>query len=622
MTATQGDLASLSRFIFRTPRWYASLGFALVLAALTGVAVFHSSYPLADAYEGIFFVGVPTIVAALGTTAVDRALGGQMTSSRSSLLALTGEVLIVAILAVAGTVALFTMLGQDFVLDALILALASVFAFRLLILVAVSRESLLIAAIPASLQTVTGAVLLFVYSGTLRYLELSAGRGPLASAFLSRPEEAPPELLIVVPGDFLQLLVLCVLYGGGVWLFLAVIDRPWRRSLGVSVLDFIRGFVGHVAEDSSDLENFFSSIGEEAVVPVTVLSLRRPDGEEKARFVLPMIHPGPMGTIGGGNLPVRIAETADGLGFPPHATAGHDFNLVSENEVDRLIEASETAHDHIDYTPTATSSLQVHSGEVTATGQTIGDDLLLTVTFAPGCADDVDYAVGLSTIAEAKAGGAVDDVLLIDAHNCNDGLDGEDLGHVVPGSERSFDMMTAAREVADRLGVREQSPLSLGTAWTETPWEPTEGIGPLGIRVAVTEVEGDRTAYVLIDGNNMEPGLRATILDRLDQVDRAEVVTSDTHVVNTVDAVNQVGEAIPHVDLVGTIGDLVDEAIRDLEPVEAGMATERTTVTVFGNDRTETLASHANALVSMGWAVAGAITFALFAISLFVFYLY
>jgi putative membrane protein len=577
---------------------------------------------LADAYEGVFFVGVPTIVAALGTTAVDRALGGQMDSRRSSLLALSGEVLIVAILAGAGAIALVTALGQDFVLDALILALASVFAVRLLVLVAVSRESLLIAAIPASLQTATAALLLFVYSGTLRYLELSAGRGPLASAFLSRPEEAPPELLIVVPDDFLRLLVLCVLYGGGVWIFLAVIDRPWRRSLGVSVLDFIRGFIGHVAEDSTELENFFSSIGEEAVVPVTVLSFRRQSGEEKARFVLPMIHPGPMGTIGGGNLPVRVAETAEGLGFPPHATADHDFNLVSEGEVDRLIDATETAHDRIDFTETATPGLRVHSGEVTATGQLFGDDLLLSVTFAPGCADDVDYGVGLSTIAEARAGGDVDDVLLIDAHNCNDGLEGDDLGHVVPGSERSFDMLAAAREAADRLGVRDQGSLSLGTAWSETPWEPSEGIGPLGIRVAVTEVEGDRTAYVLIDGNNMEPGLRERILEHLDQVDRAEVVTSDTHVVNTVDAVNQVGEAIPRDDLVALIDDLVDDAVEDLEPVTAGMATERTRVTVFGNDRTETLASHANALVSMGWAVAGAIIAALFVISLFVFTLY
>jgi len=72
MTATQGDLADLSRFVFRAPRWYTSLGFALVLAAVTGVGVFETAYVLGDLGEGVFFVGIPTVVAAFGTTAVDR----------------------------------------------------------------------------------------------------------------------------------------------------------------------------------------------------------------------------------------------------------------------------------------------------------------------------------------------------------------------------------------------------------------------------------------------------------------------------------------------------------------------------------------------------------------------
>jgi putative membrane protein len=51
------------------------------------------------------------------------------------------------------------------------------------------------------------------------------------------------------------------------------------------------------------------------------------------------------------------------------------------------------------------------------------------------------------------------------------------------------------------------------------------------------------------------------------------------------------------------------------------MATERAEVTVFGNDRTETLASHANAVVSMGGALAGAVIVAAMAISLVIFFL-
>jgi putative membrane protein len=615
MTTTQGDLAALSRYVFRAPRWYASLGFALVVAALAGVVAFDSRFVLEDAWQGVFFIGVPTVVAAVGTPPVDRRLGGQLTPNRASLLALVCELLLVVVLVVAGLITLLTPLGQGFVFDALTVGLAAVFALRLLAVMAVSRKSLLAASVPASIQTATAALLVLVYSGTMRFVEVG---GPLVRAFLSRPSQGPAEFQAVEPLDFALLGLTCVLYAVGVRVFVAAIDRPWRRSLGVSVLDFVRGFIGHIAEGSRELEVFFESLGEEAIVPVSVLSARRPDGTEKARFVLPMIHPGPMGEIGGGNLPQRVAESADGLGFPPHATAGHDFNLVTEREVDTVLDAVSRAHERIEYTETATPGRRATVGEATVTGHAIGNSALLVSTYAPGFADDIDYSVGLSAAAEARSHGLAD-VLLADAHNSNNGLDGPDLGHVVPGSQRSFDLMEAAGKVADDLANAPQDTLELGVAWDETPWEPTDGIGPLGIRVAVFEVGGHTTAYVLIDGNNMEPGLRDAIVDAL-PVDTAEVLTTDTHVVNTVSSTNQVGGAIDGDELTARIETLVSDALADREPVEAGMATERARVTVFGNDRTEALASHANAMIGMGGALAAALVLALMSVSVLLFF--
>ncbi|USZ69195.1 DUF2070 family protein [Halorussus salilacus] len=629
MTATQGDLASLSRFIFRAPRWHTSLAFALLIAAVAGVGAFDAGFVLEDAWQGVFFIGVPTVVASLLTTPVDRRFGGQLTYNRSSLLALTCEGVLVAVMAVAGAAAVLSeRLAQGFVFDALIVGLASVFALRLLVVLAISGRSVVVAAIPASLQTVTAAVLVFVYSGTMQYLHL--GGGPLVETFVAismrRAAEAPPALGAIAAVDFALLGILCLVYGAGVWAFVRFIDRPWERSLGVSMLDFLRGFVGHIAEGTDELEDFFEQIGEEAVVPVTVLAFRRGDGSEKARFVLPMIHPGPMGEIGGGNLPQRVAATAEGLAFPPHATAGHDFNLVTQRELETVIETAESVADDIEYAETATPSVRTRSGDAKVIGQAFGDDLLLASTYAPNFADDVMYAVGLSAAAEARSSG-FDEVMLADAHNCNDGLsDVEDLGHVYPGSERSFDLMEAARDAASELADTPQEGLRLGTAWDPTDWTPREGIGPLGVRVAVFEVGDHRSAYVLVDGNNMEPGLRDRIVaavgaDAAEPVDAVEVLTTDNHVVNKTKSENQVGAAISQGDLVALVEDLVIEASADLEPVEGGMASERAEVTVFGNDRTETLASHANAVISMGGALAGAVVLAAMAISVVVFFL-
>jgi putative membrane protein len=51
------------------------------------------------------------------------------------------------------------------------------------------------------------------------------------------------------------------------------------------------------------------------------------------------------------------------------------------------------------------------------------------------------------------------------------------------------------------------------------------------------------------------------------------------------------------------------------------MASDRAEVTIFGNDRTETLASHANAVIAMGGALAGALIVASVAISIVIFFL-
>ena len=83
MTATQGDLAGLSRFIFRAPRWYTSVAFALFMAAIAGVGAFDSRFVLEDAWQGVFFIGIPTVAASLLTTPVDRWLDGQLTYNRS-----------------------------------------------------------------------------------------------------------------------------------------------------------------------------------------------------------------------------------------------------------------------------------------------------------------------------------------------------------------------------------------------------------------------------------------------------------------------------------------------------------------------------------------------------------
>ena len=118
----------------------------------------------------------------------------------------------------------------------------------------------------------------------------------------------------------------------------------------------------------------------------------------------------------------------------------------------------------------------------------------------------------------------------------------------------------------------------------------------------------------------MDRGLRERIVDAID-ADEAEVMTTDTHVVNTVSAANQVGRAIETDRLVELSAELYEKAAADLEPVEVGLATERVEVTVFGTDRTESLAATANAMVQIGGALLFFVLAAAVAVSVLIFLL-
>ena len=624
MTTSQRNLSDLSRYMFKSPNWQISTFFSLALAAVVGASALKTtdfnglSSVTGGMILGIFFIGIPTLLSSFFTTPIDRIIGGKITYNRSSLLALVCEIIVVVCLLFANVLNILFNI-ENIVYIILLASLAMIFAFRLAIVMAISHRNPIIASIPASIQTVTSAIIYGLFHDYGIFHDATGSGKLYFQSYAMGPKNGITEIISVgIHGDILLLVGMSGVYALGVWGLIVIIDRPWRKTLGVSGFDFIRGFIDYIAEDSKGLEDFFESIGESAVIPITVLSYRDLEGKQKACFSLPMLHPGPMGTIGGGNLPESLAIGTEGMAFTPHATAGHDFNLTTAREVGSIISVVKRTSDDVKLYGTASRSMREKVGEAEIVGQMFGDSAMLIVTYSPGCADDIDYAVGLSAMAEARGQG-LKNVMLIDAHNCNNGTIGGELGHITPGSQRSFDLFEAAKEISKKLVQEDQYSFELGVAWDKTKWEILEGMGPLGIRVAVIKMDSQETAYVQIDGNNMDPGLRDRIIEENELVDEMEIITTDTHIVNTINAVNQIGQRIPHNELIEKIQELIKEAKEDCEPISAGMASRRTTVTVFGNDMTETLASHANAMISMGGALAAAMVIATISISILMF---
>jgi putative membrane protein len=122
-----------------------------------------------------------------------------------------------------------------------------------------------------------------------------------------------------------------------------------------------------------------------------------------------------------------------------------------------------------------------------------------------------------------------------------------------------------------------KKPFRVGSA-TVFPKEFTQkqGMGTGGITAIAVEVAGQKTVYVVVDGNNMVPHLREKILSALAGLgfDESEVFTTDTHAVSALSTGSRgyhpVGEAISHDALIKYIKQAAQNAAANLETSRAG----------------------------------------------------
>jgi putative membrane protein len=569
--------AGLMDYVFKAPRWKNTIPVTLILSLIVGAGVFPYGWR-ENLLAGLILIGLPAVLAAAFTHPLARLLRGTMTVNRSALLAFVG-VIVVSIFCVVGALISFVE-GWQLTISAYVMSLGAVFAFRILVLTAITTKSLVRNVVPASLQTVFGALFLPLFG---------------------------------VVGYAVNLVAVSIVFTVGALAFIRYMDAPLRRSFGVSAMDFLRGYIAQATEGAPEMEDFFKKIGETVEVPVTTLSFVA-NRRLKATFVIPAVHPGPMGEIGGGNLPVRIAKNLDGGEvFVPHGTATHDFNLVSATESLKIVDAAARALKNTRYCSDSSKSIRVQRGAIKLLAQRFGNSILFISTLSPESTEDIEYGLGLVASAEARAQGA-EFSALIDAHNCAASF----ASSIWAGTRNSFDLIEAIREASTRLMRSElvKGETKLGIATRGPILAREDGMGDLGIQVALVDVAGHRTAYVLIDANNMVPNFRDVVVSAL-KVDEAEVMTTDNHVVNFSSSMNSLGIKTDIGVLLKMILELADEAEANLEPVSFGMNTQQASgVSVFGSKKTAQLASTVNAMMAMGGALAISLLIAAVAISL------
>jgi putative membrane protein len=186
-------------------------------------------------------------------------------------------------------------------------------------------------------------------------------------------------------------------------------------------------------------------------------------------------------------------------------------------------------------------------------------------------------------------------VAVVDAHNCMTDL----ASPVLLATLTATEYQRVSLEAMDTCRTTPLYPFRTGIAHLLLPYSRKQGFGDLGIQVLVTEVDGQRTAYILIDGNNMALGVREVLLEQiLTIVDYAEVMTTDSHVVNTITGKNPVGMHVPVSEFLPFVMQALQTAIGNLAPSEvAGSTAHCEHIVVFGSNRINELASTVNAVL-------------------------
>ena len=359
-----------------------------------------------------------------------------------------------------------------------------------------------------------------------------------------------------------------------VTILLSSIDRLGKTSYSLPALPLFRAFIlNWVDSQNAPLEKYLEEMGADADITVTLLKFDA--STPKAAIIVPQVHPGPFKNIGSSLLPSLLKrEVEKEFGADvcvPLGLLGHELDLASQAQNYKIVAQVIASAKFEPQDALASPLVRVNEGAATAFCQIFGGTAFLSFTLAPKTTEDLPQELGRIVAGEAKKLGLLNAVV-VNCHNC--------LTNVVDTDEHLDELQRAASKCLQKAVALPTKPFSVGSHTVFPPeFNLKAGMGAGGITAIAVQVEKQKTAYVVIDGNNMVPGLREKILDNLAGLgfDASEVFTTDTHAVTASITGRQgyhpVGEVMDHTLLIQYIVEAAKKAEANLEGCSAGCRT-------------------------------------------------
>ena len=577
------SVAGLSKYIRTLPKAKTSILIIIVMSFIIGSALFFVKPVIIGSglenflYGGAFgfcVFGIPALICGSTDQKWVYTLKGINLKAKHSMFLALVSMTIAGIFSFIGTLS-GHFFHQDFFVNSILFGAVLVFAFNILVLWSTTRIRFINAMIISIIQPLLMTGMLII------------------STFLNNVEAA---FELGILGTFLKVIIASIVFVLFIYSFIQIVESPMRKNLGFGALEILSFFISHMNEGSKSIEMLFENVGESIDTLVGVVSFKRPDGSIKALFISPCVHPGPLGEIGGSNMPTILANSFDNFTMVAHGPSTHDFNPVSSDEIIKIENAVRKALDNMEYSDKASEFIRYSHKKANIGIQFFKNGSIMLSTFAPSGSDDIEFAVGLTTMIESQKELDIDNPILVDCHNSFNA----EKGGVLPGNPELFQLLDTIK-IIEALDLEHS--IKIGCYHTDLgDLDKHHGIGESGLKTMVIEVNNQRTAYILFDSNNMELGYRETIFNAVSDmdIDEIEVMTTDTHTVNTLsNGYNPVG-TVEKEKIIEYIRISIEEAINDLEPVSAGTGMERIeNLKTFGPNNSTELISTISSIVSV-----------------------
>ena len=555
--SSMSSVAGVSKYIKTLPETKFSIIGMLILSFLIGSIVYLLDLTpnvgiiedfIAGGLFGVTVFGFASIMSGALNQQVISTLHGINLKIKHSMFLSVLSMTILGIIIIIGCI-ISQIFRVDIFLNSMLFGCVIIYGFNTLVFWATSKVRFSVAAITGLIQPI---LILTMYT-LITFLFIDA-------SFMG------PAIIQIT----LKAIVAAVIFVMAIYAFIRVIASPFKKNLGIGVLDLLSLFIAHMNEGSNSLEGLFENMSEAIDTIVTFVSFKTENGI-KALFISPSVHPGPLGDLGGSNMPTLLANKFDHFTMVAHGPSTHDFNPIAVSEIDKIEDSVKRGIERVEYSPDASKFLRYNSEKANIGVQFFNDGMVILSTFAPEAVDDIEFGVGLSMMAQSRSRCNVKDSVIVDCHNSFTPESGE----VLPGNSEVFQLM----DVIDKINPNQEKYEVKVGCYEDTmgSLDKHEGIGDSGIKTMVVEVGNQRTAYVLFDSNNMEVGFRQEIIDGVSdlEIDEIEVMTTDTHTVNTLSrGYNPIGIS-KRPEIIQYVRKSILEAINDLEKVEVGTGTEK-----------------------------------------------